>query len=128
MARTNTSRASKLYNDSPGLARNEESGKVGITKPSEQTADADLGDGEPMSIHQMHHANERREMKHRHVAEHLAMHHRHEMEHVHHEGHKGSLHDKHEAEMEEMHGRHEKEVEAMHSRHEKAEPKSEQKK
>lgn len=124
MAKTN--RATKLYSDSPALARNEESGKMGVIRPSEQEAQANLGDGEPMQ--NPHHAHERREMHHRHIAERLAMHHRHEMEHANHEGSKGQVHDKHESEMEEMHERHGKEMEAMHSRHEKAEPKNTEKK
>lgn len=123
---TKTNRATKLYSDSPSAKRDEKTGKVGITRPSEQEAEANIGDGEP--INAPHHAHERREMHHRHVNERLAMHHRHEMEHARHEGGKAELHDRHEAELEEMHGRHHQEMEAMHTRHEGPEPKAEEKK
>lgn len=112
------SKSEKMYGDSPTTERDEESGKVGVKKPKPKTAEADLGDGEPINVHQ---ANERRGMAHRHMGDMMAMHDRHEMEHSSAKGDMKEMHGRHEAEMAEMHGRHAKDMKAMHKRHGKGE-------
>ena len=99
------SRADKMYKDTPEMKRDEESGKMGVTKAEKKSAQVSDGtDGmqqhEEMPPH-VRHAHERRDMHHRHETEHM----------IHDNGKGGSK--------EELHSRHEKEMKDMHKRHEK---------
>lgn len=87
-----TGKSAKLYNDSPSLKRDKESGSVGVHKPSEADAQdmgiegSELpggGDGMPVQVEQMHgrHETEMKDMHKRHEDEHKDMHKRHLKEH-----------------------------------------------
>lgn len=100
------SKGERMYKDSPTLKRDEESGKMGVTKAEKKASRVEDGtDG--MAEHE-----EGLPAVARHVMERRDMHSRHEAEHAIHDHGKGG-------DKEEMHTRHEKEHKEMHSRHEK---------
>lgn len=95
------SRAEKMYDKTPELKRDDESGKVGVKKSEAKSARVSDGT-EGIPIHARH-AMERRDV-----------HHRHETEHMMHDhgsgGSKAELHARHLKEMGDMLKRHEKEI------------------
>lgn len=109
-------RSEKLYGDPPVMQRNEETGKVVVTKAAKTSNDKEKA--HPDLPTEQRHAGERREMAHRHAAEHMAMHHRHETEEAAKTGDKEAMHSRHEDEMKDMHKRHLADFKAMHDRHE----------
>lgn len=126
-------RSTKLYADSPRLKRDEESGSMKESRPSEDMPGGNPADNEnagvagnpmpgtpgemPIQASQSH---ERSEMAHKHVTEHLAQNRRHELEHGMHKGDKGPLHRSHEKEQKEMHDRHQAEMKTVHKKQESA--------
>lgn len=78
-------KSEKLYSKSPKLKRDEESGKVGVEKPTEATKEdiglegnplEGAGEGMPIQAHEAH-----QDMVERHIAEFKDLHKRHEKEH-----------------------------------------------
>ena len=113
------SRSDRMYADSPGLQRDQESGKVAVKKmPKEgKVAVRDGSDGVPTEVHQ---PTERRDMHTRHMNGHMAIHGKHETEHAMHKGgDKAAMHRRHEAEMKDTGARHLAEMKGIHARHEK---------
>ena len=91
------SRADKLYKNSPELQRDEESGKMAVTKTTREEPKAKETEGEALPVES------------RHAMDRLSLHHKHEGEHMAHKG----------GDKKEMHKRHLAEHEAMMKRHEK---------
>lgn len=124
-------RSAKLYADSPRLKRDEESGSMKESRPSEDMPGGNPADNEnagvagnpipgtpgemPIEASQSH---ERHEMHHKHMTEHMQIHRRHELEHATHKGDKAPLHRVHEKEQKEMHDRHQAEMKIVHKKHE----------
>lgn len=94
------SKSSKLYSDSPSLKRDEESGKVGVEKPSEADGEnmGTEGNAIPGSGGEMPVGGEEHKAKMDEVKE---LYKRHEEEHT-------SMADRHKKSLEEMHKRHTK--------------------
>lgn len=117
-----------MYKDSPTTKRGAD-GKVGVSRPTQADNENAATAGNPlpgapesgdMALN-VHQANERHEIHHKHVAEHLDTHRRHESEHMSHKGgDKAEMHKRHEKEMKEMHDRHHTEIVSMHKRHAEA--------
>lgn len=100
------SKAEKMYKSTPKMERDEEGGKMKVTKAEKESAR--INDGtESVPIHEEGVAPHMR-----HAMERTMMHHRHETEHTMHDG--GKIGDK-----KDMHSRHIKEMSDMHKRHEK---------
>ena len=99
---------SKDGKGSPTMARDEETGEMGVTrhKAKEKEAGADGAikeDGDEAMPHHIRHAMARHDLHKRHEAEHMV--------HDHHNGgDKKELHDRHEKEAKVMHASHEKEM------------------
>lgn len=99
-----TSKADKMYAESPMLERGED-GKMSVTKKEKKSSQVDAGtEGVSASDVMPAHA--------RHASERRDMHNRHETEHAMIDSGKGG-------DKKEVHMRHEKEMKDMHSRHEK---------
>lgn len=76
------SRATKFYDKSPRLERNEESGKMGVKRreTGAEKESSEVSEGvEGMEMHHKH-AKERLELHHKHEKEHMEMHQKHMME------------------------------------------------
>lgn len=110
-------KSDRLYKNSPKLARDEETGEMGIAKPNDETAnDGDDGSSAEMgATPEAAKSHERRELHHKHVKEKLDLHHRHEMAHAAGHADKKAHEDEHKA----MTERHHHEFVEMSKRHSK---------